>query len=66
MKRLLLKNLHLTRRWSYVGKKTNPSWLWHTIDRKTGQVLADVFGARKDQVFLQLKALLELFRIKRY
>ena len=38
--------------WSYVGKKSNPRWLWHAIDRKTGQVLADVFGRRKDEVFL--------------
>ncbi len=49
-----------------MGKKTNPRWLWHAIDRKTGQVLAYVFGARKDEVFLQLKALLEPFGIKRY
>jgi len=52
--------------WSYVGKKTNPRWLWHAIDRKTGQVLAYVFGRRKDEVFLQLKTLLEPFGIKRY
>ncbi len=52
--------------WSYVGKKANPRWLWHAIDRRTGQVLAYVFGARKDEVFLQLKALLEPFGIKRY
>jgi insertion element IS1 protein InsB len=52
--------------WSYVGKKTNPRLLWHTIDRKTGQVLAYVFGRRRDEVFLQLKALLEAFGIKRY
>ena len=52
--------------WSYVGKKTNPRWLWHAIDRQSGQVLAYVFGRRKDQVFLQLKKLLEPFGIKRY
>lgn len=52
--------------WSYVGKKTNPRWLWHAIDRKTGQVLAYVLGRRKDEVFLQLKTLLEPFGIKRY
>ena len=52
--------------WSYVGKKTNPRWLWHAIDRRTGQVLAYVFGRRKDKVFLQLKQLLEPFGIKRY
>ncbi len=52
--------------WSYVGKKTNPRWLWHAIDRLTGQVLAYAFGRRKDEVFLKLKKLLESFGIKRY
>jgi insertion element IS1 protein InsB len=47
--------------WSYVEKKDNPRWLWHAIDHKSGQVLAYVFGSRKDEVFVQLKALLEPF-----
>lgn len=38
--------------WSYVSSKKNPRWLWHAIDRSTGQVLAYVFGRRKGQVFL--------------
>ena len=45
--------------WSYVGKKREPRWLWHAIDHHTGKVLAYVFGRRQDQVFLQLKGLLE-------
>jgi insertion element IS1 protein InsB len=52
--------------WSYVGNKDNPRWLWHAIDRSTGQVLAYVFSSRKDEVFLELKKLLEPFGIKRY
>lgn len=52
--------------WSFVGKKTNPRWLWQAIDRSTGQVLAYVFGRRSDEVFLQLKQLLEPFGIKRF
>lgn len=52
--------------WSYVGKKSNPRWLWHAIDRRSGEVLAYMFGRRKDQVFIQLKKLLEPFGIKRY
>lgn len=52
--------------WSFVGKKTNPRWLWHAIDQSTGQVLAYVFGRRSDEVFLQLKQLLEPFGIKRF
>ena len=52
--------------WSFVGKKKEPRWLWHAIDHRTGKVLAYVFGRRKDEVFLQLKALLEPFGITRY
>ena len=52
--------------WSYVRRKSNPRWLWHAIDHHTGVVLAYVFGRRQDEVFLQLKALLEPFGIRRY
>jgi hypothetical protein len=60
------KESELDEMWSYVGKKDNPRWLWHAIDHSSGQVLAYVFGARKDEVFLQLKALLEPFKITRF
>jgi insertion element IS1 protein InsB len=52
--------------WSFVGKKGNQRWLWHAIDHHTGAVLAYVFGRRKDEVFLQLKALLAPFGLKRF
>ena len=52
--------------WSFVGKKKKQRWLWHAIDHGTGAVLAYVFGRRKDEVFLQLKALLEPFGTTRY
>jgi insertion element IS1 protein InsB len=52
--------------WSYVGKKTQQRWLWHAIDPHTGKVLTYVFGGRKDDVFLCLKALLEPFGITRF
>src|SRR5262244_180692 len=52
--------------WSFVGKKSQQHWLWHAIDHLTGQVLAYVFGAREDEVFLELKALLEPFGITRF
>jgi len=52
--------------WSYVGKKDNPRWLWHAIDHASGKVLAYVFGRRKDEVFLQLKELLEPFEISHF
>jgi len=61
-----VEEAELDEMWSYVSSKKNPRWLWHAIDRRTGQVLAYVFGRRKDEVFLQLKKLLLPFGIKRY
>ena len=52
--------------WSYVGSKENQRWLWHAMDRATGTVLAYVLGPRKDEVFLDLKNLLEPFGITRF
>ena len=51
--------------WS-VQRKQEPRWLWHAINHHSGKVLAYVFGRRKDEVFLKLKALLEPFGITRY
>jgi insertion element IS1 protein InsB len=51
---------------AFVGNKSNPRGLGHAIDHHTGQVLAYVFGRRQDEVFLQLKALLEPFGLTRY
>src|SRR5215510_2491020 len=45
----------LDERWSFVQAKAHPRWLWHAIDHHTGQVLAYVFGRRKDAVFLKLQ-----------
>ena len=50
----------------FVQRKKKPRWLWHAIDHRRGKVLAYVFGRRKDEVFLKLKALLEPFGITRY
>jgi len=52
--------------WSFVCKKKEPRWLWHAINHRTGQVLAYVFGRRKDEVFVKLKTLLEPFGITHY
>jgi insertion element IS1 protein InsB len=52
--------------WSYVGSKANQRWLWHAIDRATGTVLAYVLDRRQDEVFLNLKGLLEPFGITRF
>ena len=51
---------------SFVGKELEPRWLWHALDHGTGKILAYVFGRRQDEVFLQLKALLEPFGITRF
>jgi insertion element IS1 protein InsB len=51
---------------SFVSNKGNPRWLWHAIDHHTGMVLAYVFGRRKDEVFLRLKALLEPFGLTHF
>jgi insertion element IS1 protein InsB len=40
--------------------------LWHAIDHQTGKVLAYVFGRRQDDVFLQLRQLLEPFGITKF
>lgn len=64
----MLSNLEseLDEMWSFVGKKANQRWLWHAIDHTSGKVLAYVFGNHKDEVFLQLKALLNPFGITRF
>jgi insertion element IS1 protein InsB len=52
--------------WSYVKRKTEPRWLWHAIDHRSGKVLAYVFGRRQDEVFLKLQTLLEPCGITTY
>ncbi len=52
--------------WSYVGKKSEQRWLWYAIDHATSTILATIFDRRKDEVFKQLKALLQPFNITRY
>lgn len=61
-----IEESELDEMWSFVSKKSNPRWLWHAIDRRTGQVLAYAFGRRQDEVFLQLKKLLDPFGIRKY
>jgi IS1 family transposase len=51
---------------SFMGPKQAPRWLWRAIDHCTGAVLAYVFGRRQNEVFLELKRLLEPFGITRY
>jgi len=48
------------------AKKKMPVGYGKTSDHQSGKVLAYVFGTRKDEVFLQLKKLLEPFGISRF
>src|SRR2546425_12558016 len=52
--------------WSFVGSKSQQRWLWHAIDHHTGQILAYVFGTRRDETFLKLKELLAPFGITHF
>lgn len=52
--------------WSYVQRKEQQRWLWHAIDHQTGEILAYVLSDHKDAAFLELKALLDPFGIRRY
>ena len=61
-----VREAELDERWSFVGRKKRPRWLWGALDHQTGRILAYVFGRREDHALLQLKALLEPFGIRRY
>ena len=56
----------LDEQWSYVGKKSNPRWLWYAVDHASNTVLAYTFGRRQDDVFKELKDLLKPLGIRRY
>src|SRR5262249_24759444 len=53
-------------RWSCVGKKREPRWLWHALDHCSGKVWADVCGRRQAEVCLKRNALWEPFGLTRY
>ena len=61
-----VESAELDEMWSYVASKGNQRWLWHAIDHETGEILAYVFGDRKDVVFLKLQELLKPFGITRF
>jgi insertion element IS1 protein InsB len=63
---ILVESAEIDEMWSFVEKKENQRWLWHAIDHASGQVLAYVFGERKDKIFSQLKLLLMPFGIKHF
>jgi insertion element IS1 protein InsB len=61
-----VEDAELDEMWIFVGKRSNQRWLWHAIDHKTGEILAYVFGRRKDEVFNKLRNLLMPFGIKKF
>ena len=61
-----VEDVELDEMWSYIGNKDHQRWLWHAIDHASGEILAYVFGERKDAVFIELKALLEPFGIVQF
>ena len=48
------------------GGKSNQHWLWYAVDHASNTVLAYTFGKRQDEVFKELKALLEPLNITHY
>ena len=50
--------LHADERWSYVGRKRQPRWLWWVQEADTGQVVAFVLGRRTHATFERLRQLL--------
>ena len=61
-----VKEAELDERWSFVGSKQQPRWLWEALDHQTGRIVAYTFGRRADRVLLKLKALLAPFGIRRF
>lgn len=53
----------LDEQWSYVQNKGEQRWLWLAIHHETRVVLAYALGKRTDEVFMEMKGLLEPFGI---
>lgn len=62
----LCSEAELDEQWSYVGNKSNQRWLWYAVDHASNSVLAYAFGKRQDDVFRELKGLLDPLGIRRY
>jgi IS1 family transposase len=56
----------LDEQWSFVQNKDNQRWLWLAVCHHTGVVIAFVFGKRTDDVFRELKTLLEPFGFRTF
>jgi insertion element IS1 protein InsB len=54
-----LQGIELDEQRGYAQNKGNRRWLWPAIDHQTHDTIAYTFGRRTDEVFLELKALIE-------
>ena len=63
---LICEEAELDEQWSFVGKKSNQRWLWYAVDHNSSEILAFVFGRRKDYIFKKLKSLLKPMNIEKY
>jgi len=50
----------------FVGSQSQQRWWWQAIDHGPGPGIAEVFGGRKDQSFLEHTACLPPFGITRF
>jgi len=60
-----VKEAELDERWSFVGGKKHPRWLWGALDHQTGRIVAYVFGRRADRALVKLKTLFKPLGIRR-
>ena len=56
----------LDEQWSYVGKKSEPRWLWYAWSPQVKRVLAYAFGRRTDETLRVLLARLRRWTFRLY
>ncbi len=56
----------LDEQWSYVGKKSEPRWLWYAWSPHFKRIFAYTFGRRVKECLKQLLGLLERFAFRLY
>jgi|RhiMetdeSRZDD1v2_1073273.scaffolds.fasta_scaffold139506_8 insertion element IS1 protein InsB len=61
-----VKEAELDERWSFVGSKQQPRWLWEALAHQTGLIGAYTFGRRTDRAWVKLKALLAPLGSRRF
>ncbi len=66
LEEIICFSVSVDEQWSFVKSKANQRWLWYALEKRSGKVLAFVFGKRSDKTILKLKALLSSFNSSRY